>query len=68
MTDAQRITKEELKSRMDAGEPLFIIDVRGHDWDQSDTQIVGSHRISLDELADNYDKIPKDHLVVAYCT
>ena len=68
MSDAKRITKEELKTSMDAGEPLFIIDVRGESWKSSDTQIVGSHRISLDELADNYDKIPKDHLVVAYCT
>ena len=64
--EARRITVEELKRKMDAGEPLFILDVRGLSWDESNEQIPGSHRIRLSQLADRSREIPTDHEVVAY--
>ena len=69
MADARRITVEELKKRMDAGEDFTIIDVRNPKaWAESDTVIPGAIRVPLDELEENLPRIPKNRPVVAYCT
>jgi rhodanese-related sulfurtransferase len=69
MTDARRITVEELKRRMEAGEGFTVIDVRNPQaWAESDTQIPEAIRVPLDELDENLSRIPKNRPVVAYCT
>ena len=65
----QRITAEELKRRMDAHEPLTVLDTRAPDaWKNSDVQVPGSIRVPPDEVAKHLSEIPRDGLVVAYCT
>ena len=65
----QRITVEELKRRIDAHEPLTILDTRSPEaWKQSDVQIPGSIRVPPDKVADHLSEIARDRLVVAYCT
>lgn len=67
MADAPRITVKELKRRMEAGEDFTIIDVRKPEvWSESDTQIPEAIRISLDKLALNLPRIPRDRPVLAY--
>ena len=69
MADAPRITVEELKRRMDAGEDFSIIDTRNPKaWAESDTVIPEAIRVPLDELESNLARIPKNKPVVAYCT
>ena len=69
MADAPRITVEELRKRMEAGEDFTVIDVRNPKvWAESDTVIPEAIRVSLDELEQNLPRIPKDKPVVAYCT
>ncbi len=69
MADAPRITVDELKRRMEAGEDFTVIDVRNPQaWAESDTQIPEAIRVPLDELDENLPKIPKERPVVAYCT
>ena len=69
MADAPRITVEELKRRMEAGEDFTVIDVRNPKvWAESDTVIPEAIRVPLDELEQNLPRIPKDKPVVAYCT
>jgi rhodanese-related sulfurtransferase len=69
MADAPRITVEELKRRMEAGEVFTVIDVRNPQaWAESGTQIPEAIRVPLDELDENLPRIPKDRPVVAYCT
>jgi rhodanese-related sulfurtransferase len=69
MADAPRITVDELKRRMEAGEDFTLIDVRNPEaWAESDTQIPEAIRVSLDKLEVNLPRIPKDSPVVAYCT
>ena len=69
MADAPRITVEELKRRMDAGEDFTLIDVRNPNaWAETDTVIPEAIRISLDNLEENLPRIPKNRPVVAYCT
>jgi rhodanese-related sulfurtransferase len=69
MADAPRITVEELKRRMDAGEDFTVIDVRNPEtWAESDTVIPEAIPVPLDKLEANLSRIPKSRPVVAYCT
>jgi rhodanese-related sulfurtransferase len=69
MTNAPRITVEDLKKRMDAGEDFTIVDVRNPTaWAESDTAIPEAIRVPLEELEQNLPRIPKNRPVVAYCT
>jgi len=69
MADAPRITVEELKRRMEAGEDFTVIDVRNPKvWAETDAVIPQAIRVPLDKLEENLPRIPKDKPVVAYCT
>jgi rhodanese-related sulfurtransferase len=69
MAVASRITVEELKSRMDAGEDFTVIDVRHPNaWAESDTMLPEAIRVPPDKLEENLPRIPKNKPVVAYCT
>lgn len=69
MADIPRMTVEELKRRMDAGEEFTIIDVRNpHAWAESDAMLPGAMRVPLDKLDENLSSISKSKPVVTYCT
>ena len=69
MADGPRITVQELKRRMDAGEDFTVIDTRNPNaWAETDTVIPEAIRVPLDELEQNLPRIPKNRPVVAYCT
>lgn len=69
MADAPRITVDELKRRMEAGEDFTLIDVRKPEaWAESDTAIPEAIRVPIDKLDENLSRIPKSRPVVAYCT
>jgi len=69
MADAPRITVDELKRRMDAGEDFTLIDVRNPQaWAESDSMLPGAIRVTPDKLEESLPKIPKNRPVVAYCT
>ena len=64
-----RISPEELKGRMDAGEALMLVDVR-HSLDfQADPAIIpGALHLTTEELAARHQEIPRDREIVLYCT
>ncbi len=69
MSNAPRITPDELRRRMDAGEDFTVIDVRNPKaWAQSDVIIPEAIRVPLENLEENLQRIPKNRAVVAYCT
>lgn len=69
MPDDLRITVNELKKRIDAGEDFTLIDARNPTaWAESDTMLPDAIRIPLDKLEENLSRIPKARPVVAYCT
>jgi rhodanese-related sulfurtransferase len=64
--DALRITVEELKKRMDAGEDFTVIDVRNPEaWAETDTVIPEAIRVPLDKREANLSRIPKSRPVVS---
>lgn len=69
MADTLRITVQEVKERMDAGEEFTFVDVRNPQaWAESESKIPGAVRVSLKEVEAQLPEIPKDRPVVAYCT
>ena len=69
MADVSRITVEEVRERLDRGEPLAIVDARSPDsWSKSDSQIPGSIRVPPDDVAAHLREIPRDRAVLTFCT
>lgn len=69
MADAPRITVDDLRKRMEAGEDFVLIDTRNPQaWAQSDVKLPEAIRVPLDNIDENLAKIPKDKPIVAYCT
>ena len=65
----ERITKEELKKKMERGAPLTVIDVRNPaDYGKSKVKIKGAVRMSLDDVETRYAEFDPKIEVVAYCT
>ena len=69
MVEIKRITIDEAKKRMDKGESILFIDTRNpHDWGESDVKLPGARRIHFSELEQHLDELPRDGLIVTYCT
>jgi rhodanese-related sulfurtransferase len=69
MEDAPRITVDELKRRMEAGEDFTFIDVRNPQaWAGSNEKLPEAIRVTADSLEQNLSRIPGDKPIVTYCT
>jgi membrane protein DedA with SNARE-associated domain len=66
---ADRIQPEELKARIDAGEPVVVVDLR-HALDSlpDPRTIPGALRMEPEELQARHGEIPRDAEIVLYCT
>jgi membrane protein DedA with SNARE-associated domain len=65
--EVARITPEELRDRMGAGEDLYIVDLRttlDNDW----PSVPGAVRLSIEDLTSNSKQIPHDRQIILYCT
>jgi adenylyltransferase/sulfurtransferase len=59
------IQAEELKQRLDAGENLFLLDVREeHEYEISN---IGGHLIPLAELSERVEELDASREIVALC-
>lgn len=69
MDEVQRVTVGELKSMIDRGARIVILDVRSRSsYDSSDVMVKGAVRIPPDELNDRAGELPIGREVVTYCT
>ena len=67
--EIERITKEELKGKVDRKEDLTIIDVRNPvDYAKSSVKIAGAVRIPVEELEKRCVELDPKKEAVAYCT
>jgi rhodanese-related sulfurtransferase len=60
-----QISPKELKARLDAGDDLFLLDVR--ESHERDICNIGGELIPKDTVQQNLARIPKDKEVVVYC-
>jgi membrane protein DedA with SNARE-associated domain len=64
-----RITVEELKTKLDAGEELVIVDLRhALDFEADPETIPGAFRMDAKELEEKDNRLPRDREVILYCT
>jgi rhodanese-related sulfurtransferase len=69
MSDNLRITVDEVRRRMGAGEQFAFIDTRNPQaWGESDVNLPGAIRVPADKLDEHISEIPKDKPIVTYCT
>jgi membrane protein DedA with SNARE-associated domain len=62
-----RITPEELRERMDAGEEFLIVDLRSG-APESPSPIPGAVRISPEDLRSRAHEIPRDQEIILFCS
>ena len=64
-----RISQEELKRQLDAGEPVVVIDLRSElDVGADPCVIPRALRIAPEELERRHQEIPRDRDVILYCS
>ena len=69
MPDNLRIGIDEVRKRVEAGEDIVFVDTRNPQaWAQSDVMLPKAIRIPADNLDKHLSEIPKDKMIVAYCT
>jgi rhodanese-related sulfurtransferase len=67
--EVTRVTVDEVRARLDRGEPLAIVDARSADaWSKATSRIPGAIRVPPDDVAPHLEEIPRDRAVVTYCT
>jgi rhodanese-related sulfurtransferase len=60
------ITPKELKTRLDSGEALTIIDVRER-WELARASVLGALHIAMNDIPASLERIPKDQPVALLC-
>jgi rhodanese-related sulfurtransferase len=65
--DATELDVAMLKQRLDAGEKVFLLDVRNPDELVEHGMIEGAVNIPIDQLGDRLSEVPSDVEIVTYC-
>lgn len=64
-----RITPEEVKQRLDAGDRLTILDVRTRDEVREESfTLPGAFSLPLADLENHHHQIPQGHDIILYCS
>ncbi len=67
--EATRVTVDEVRERMERGEPFAFVDTRNPKaWSESNEKLPGAIRVPADEIEKHLSEIPRDRVVITYCT
>ena len=67
--EVTRVTVDEVRERMERGEPFTFVDTRGAQaWDESDVKLPGAIHVLAAEVEQHLGEIPHDRAVITYCT
>ena len=63
-----RITPEEVKQKLDAGEDILILDLRdAFEFHEKPQTIPGAFHLSIEDLEAQHHRIPRDREIVLFC-
>jgi adenylyltransferase/sulfurtransferase len=66
--DVQELTPEQLKQRLETGEPLTLLDVREeYEWDIANLGSYGAELVPLGDLPDRMPTLDPEADIVLYC-
>ena len=66
--DVPELTPEQLKQRLDTGEPLTLLDVREeYEWDIANLGAYGARLVPLGDLPDTMEQLDREADIVVYC-
>lgn len=69
MADNLRISVDELRKRMNAGEQFVFVDSRNpRAWGEADVKLPGAIRVPTEGAEEHLASIPKNKPIVVYCT
>ena len=64
-----RVTAKEIIERMNRGEEVYFVDARNPQaWAEADTKLPGAVRVPADAVEQHLAAMPRDRMIVAYCT
>ena len=67
--NVERITVGDLQRLMERGENIFFVDTRNPKaWAEAETKLPQAIRVPADAVEEHFSDIPRDRLVVTYCT
>ena len=67
--EATRVTVDEIRERMNRGEDVYFVDARNPQaWAAADTKLPGAVRVPADAVEQHLADMPRDRMIVAYCT
>ena len=66
--DVPELTPEQLKQRLDTGEPVTLLDVREeYEWDIANLGPYGAQLVPLGDLPDRMEQLDREADIVVYC-
>ena len=67
--EVTRVTVDEIRKRMESGEPFTFLDTRNPQaWGAAKEVLPGALRVPADAVADHLSEIPHDRVIITYCT
>jgi NADPH-dependent 2,4-dienoyl-CoA reductase/sulfur reductase-like enzyme/rhodanese-related sulfurtransferase len=60
------VTPADVKRKLDAGEPVFLLDVRSP-TEVAQVALPGAVNIPLGKLRERIDELPRDHEIICFC-
>ncbi len=67
--ETTRVTTDEVRERMERGEQFAFVDTRNPKaWSEAKTKLPGAIRILVEEVEQHLGEIPRDRVVITYCT
>jgi rhodanese-related sulfurtransferase len=67
--EATSVTVQEIKERMDRGEQFVFVDTRNPTaWSEAETKLPEAIRVPADDVASHLNELPKDRVIITYCT
>jgi len=67
--EVTRITTDEVSERMNRGEQFTFVDTRNPTaWGEANEKLPNAVRVAADQVEEHLNEIPKDRVVITYCT
>jgi len=68
MDEAPRISVHEAKKVFDRGSGVFVDTRNPQAWAESEVKLPVATRVTADRVNESLDQLPKDRLLITYCS